>query len=332
MDRETITILYAFLKLCRDSVYVIRKGEESCVYWRESEIRLVGGALRDELACKTPKDYDIHICCEKEYITFWKATICKLEEYSVLFGSDNFEIMDIPGSLCPIRSSASFTIKFRGLILDIFVRPPFDSGYASLGGLEIPYVPFFVVNSCYTVLKERHGSLNNIYNYSYYNVPSTDSYITQAQFFLSCYEKRLTIHPFWKKVELQEDKAQNRLMQIHFLNRFAKMLKKGYTASEEEWKFYTDIMEIVKRNVCLLCHSEVHEEDEECASSDGMLKRLHIYRCCYGVVHDDCVPPKEKKRMMMVRQNCNCCGHFIRTSEELPVSIKLNMEVFSQCK
>jgi hypothetical protein len=287
--------------------------------------------LRDELACKTPKDYDIHICCEKEYITFWKATISRLEESSVLFGCDTFEILDIPGSLCPTRSSASFTIKFRGLILDIFVRPSIDCDYTSLGGLEIPYVPFFVVNSCYTVLKEKYRSLNNIYNYSYYNVPSIDAYITQAQFFTSCYEKKLTIHPFWKKVELQEDKAQNRLMQIHFLNRFAKMLKKGYTATEEERKFYTDIMEIIKRNVCVLCQAEVHEEDDECDNthSDGMMKRLNVFRCCYGIIHDDCVPPEEKRRMMMIRQNCNCCGHFTRTTEELPVSIKLNMEVFS---
>jgi len=320
MDKLTIDILYAFLTLCRN---VSRKEEYvPSDHWEESKIILTGGVQRDLVADVEPKDYDIHICCDKEHIISWKKTINRLKKTSLLFGTESFQILNSPGSLSPFAITASFNILFRGIILDVFLRPRLV-GYGSFHGDLIPRVPFFVVNSCYSVLKEKRNSFSHILNYRYHNDEESESYITQASFFKTCYGKKLTLHPFWKKSSLEEDKAQNRLMQIHFLNRFSKMIEKGYKVDEDDREFITSILEIMKKNICFLCHTELEE--------DGVKNtRLLITNCCHGIVHDECIPVEEKQRFLNPRK-CNCCGASREyNTNDLHIPITLNTGIFSK--
>ena len=318
MNKSTADTLYDFLKLCR--IFSLKYGRN---HWDDSKIILTGGVLRDQLLGVEPKDYDIHICCkEAGDLLNWKDTFKKITETCKLLDTDNFEVLNASGSLPFSATTASFNIKFRGLILDVFVRPELDN----LDHIEeIPKVPFFVMNSCYSVLKEPHSALSQISNYSYHNVESTESYITQVMFFKSCLEKQLTIHPFWKKFGLEQDKASNRVMQIHFLNRFVKMMKKGFCVADEDKEFFKTILEIVKKNICFICQSSLEEEDDE-TETGGVC--IHITRCCHAVIHDDCLPPEERLPFLDSRK-CNSCGYINIPRNRIPLSLTLNTDVFS---
>jgi len=317
MNKSTIDTLYDFLKLCRNfSLKYGRSGN----HWDDSKIILTGGALRDQILGIEPKDYDIHICCkEAGYLPNWKYTFKKITETCKLLDTETFEVLNSSASLPFSATTASFNIKFRGLILDVFVRPELDN----LDDIEeLPKVPFFVMNSCYSVLKEPNSGLSQFNNYSYHNVEATESYISQVMFFKSCYERQLTIHPFWKKFGLEQDKASNRVMQIHFLNRFVKMMKKGFCIADEDKEFFKTILEIVKKNICFICQSSLEEERE----TDGCC--LHITRCCHAVIHDDCLPPEERLPFLDSRK-CNSCGSINMPRNRVPLSLTLNLDVFS---
>ena len=323
MNKLTIDTLYDFLKLCRN--FSLEYGRSG--HWDDSKIILTGGALRDQILGIEPKDYDIHICCkEQEYLENWKYTFKKITETCKLLDTETFEFLNSSASLPFSATTASFNIKFRGLILDVFVRHVFVR--PELDNLddieELPKVPFFVMNSCYSVLKEPDSGLSQFNNYSYHNVDSTDSYITQVMFFESCYKRQLTIHPFWKKFGLEQDKASNRVMQIHFLNRCVKMMKKGFCVEDEDKEFFKTILEIVKKNICFICQSSLEEDSE----TGGIC--LHITRCCHAVIHGDCLPPEGRMRFLDSRK-CNGCGSMNLTPnmDPLPLSVTLNTDVFS---
>ena len=168
MDKTTIDILYAFLTLCRN---VSKKNDhDTFVHWGESKIILTGGTLRDTILGVKPVDYDIHIYCDSKYTFEWKRTFKKIEKMSYLFGTEIFKFTNSSASLNPTGISASFNILFRGIIIDVFVR-------SSSKNDIIPPVPFFIVNSCYTVLKEINSRFEHIYNYSYHNHKESNSYI-----------------------------------------------------------------------------------------------------------------------------------------------------------
>lgn len=319
MNKLTTDILYDFLKLCRNfSLKYTNRTNEN--HWDDSKIILTGGALRDQLLDVEPKDYDIHICCNEErYLVNWKDTFRKITETCKLLDTVTYEVLDSPGSLPFSATTASFNIKFRGLILDVFVRPKLDN-HADIEAL--PIVPFFVMNSCYSVLKEPHSALSQINNYSYHNVEYADSYITQVMFFKSCYERKLTIHPFWKKFGLEQDKASTRVMQIHFLNRFVKMMNKGFSIEDEDKEFFNTILEIVKKNICFICQSSLEEDEKETSEIF-----LHFTHCCHAVIHNECIPSEERMQFLN-SMKCNSCG-LVTKNHKFPLPLKLNADVFS---
>ena len=221
---------------------------------------------------------------------------------SHLFGTEIFKFTNGSASLNPTGISASFNILFRGIIIDVFVR-------SSSKNDIIPPVPFFIVNSCYTVLKETNSRFEHIYNYSYHNHKESNSYITQESFFKSCFQRHLAIHPFWMQAKLDKKKASKRLFQIHFLNRFSKMIEKGYTANEEEQTFYSNILEIVHNLTCFVCQQSLQEDKEQPVEDKEEHKiRLYVTPCCHAIFHDDCIPESEK-RDFLYPNRCNNCLH-----------------------